>query len=77
MGLKGPSRRERVGGGAGYFEPALGQKGSSMYCVKTLLHKLYCICLIPWGLCRVPCGEILEQKTEAYIGEVWYTIARN
>ena len=22
-------------------------------------------------------GEILEQKTEAYIGEVWYTIARN
>ena len=22
-------------------------------------------------------GEILEEKTEAYIGEVWYTIARN
>ena len=22
-------------------------------------------------------GETLEQKTEAYIGEVWYTIARN
>ena len=25
----------------------------------------------------MPRGEILEQKTEAYIGEVWYTIARN
>ena len=24
----------------------------------------------------MPRGEILEQKTEAYIGEVWYTIAR-
>ena len=44
---------------------------------RTLIYKLYCICLIPWGLCRVPRGEILEQKTDEYIGEVWYTIARN
>ena len=44
---------------------------------RTLLDKLYCICLIPWGLCRVPRGEIPEQKTDAYISGVWYTIARN
>ena len=44
---------------------------------RTLLYKLYCICLIPWGLCRVPRGEIPEQKTDAYISGVWYTIARN
>ena len=44
---------------------------------QTLLYKLYCICLIPWGLCRVPRGEIPEQKTDAYISGVWYTIARN
>ena len=25
----------------------------------------------------MPRGEILEEKTDAYIGEVWYTIARN
>ena len=29
---------------------------------RTLLYKLYCICLIPWGLCRVIRGEIPEQK---------------
>ena len=44
---------------------------------QTLLYKLYCICLIPWGLCRVPRGEIPEQKTDAYISGVWYTITRN
>ena len=33
--------------------------------------------MIPWGLCRVPCGEILEEKTEAFIDGIWYTIARN
>ena len=44
---------------------------------RTLLDKLYCICLIPWRLCRVPRGEIPEQKTDAYISGVWYTIARN
>ena len=44
---------------------------------RTLLYMLYCICLIPWGLCRVPRGEIPEQKTDAYISGVWYTIARN
>ena len=32
--------------------------------------------MIPWGLCRVPRGEIPEQKTEAYIDGIWYTIAR-
>ena len=33
--------------------------------------------MIPWGLCRVPRGEIPEQKTDAHIGGVWYTISRN
>ena len=42
---------------------------------RTLLDKLYCICLIPWRLCRVPRGEIPEQKTDAYISGVWYTMA--
>ena len=27
--------------------------------------------------CAARRGEILEQKTDAYIGGVWYTIARN
>ena len=29
-----------------------------------------------WGLCRVPRDEIPEQKTDAHISGVWYTIAR-
>lgn len=41
------------------------------------MYKLDCICLIPWGQCRVPRGEILEEKTEAFIEGIWYTIARN
>ena len=41
-------------------------KGDSPFCMLPTIniYRLYCICLIPWGLCRVPRGEIPGYLTK-------------